>query len=68
MQVKSVVEREGSTELVYQVPEKLCISGGQIARGGRKGNDGAYLPCGVILALFDEVSLYASGGAGRAFV
>lgn len=50
MQVTSVGQQGTSLETVYTVPENVCVSEGTFGGGGK-----AFLPCGVTLALFDEV-------------
>lgn len=50
MVVTSLGQQGSMLEAVYTIPDNICITGGTVGGGG-----GAFLPCGVTTALFDEV-------------
>lgn len=52
-EVTSVSPR--GTEMVYRVPANVCITGGTVSEAGTCGEGQPFLPCGVTIALFDEV-------------
>lgn len=54
MVVTSLGQQGSMLEAVYTIPDNICITGGTIGGGG-----GAFLPCGVTTALFDEVGAAA---------
>ena len=58
MLVTSLGQQGSMLEAEYTIPENICITGGTVGGGG-----GAFLPCGVTTALFDEVC--AAGGEMR---
>ena len=55
MLVTSLGQQGSMLEAEYTIPENICITGGTVG-----GDGGAFLPCGVTTALFDEVR--AAGG------
>lgn len=52
MHVTSLGQQGSMLEAVYTIPDNICVSGGTFGGGG-----GAFLPCGVTTAIFDEVSV-----------
>lgn len=50
MLVTSLGQQGSMLEAEYTIPETICTTGGTVGGGG-----GAFLPCGVTTALFDEV-------------
>lgn len=71
MLVTSLGQQGSMLEAQYTIPENICIAGGTVGGGG-----GAFLPCGVTTALFDEVRAagevccthhWASSSVGPAF-
>eukprot|EP00752_Nemacystus_decipiens_P012870 g11394.t2 len=62
MVVTSLGQQGSMLEAEYTIPDNICITGGTVGGGG-----GAFLPCGVTTALFDEVSTLAMVIADRKY-